>query len=138
MLMVFPLAAGVELAVVLKLQVLGVHPVDEAPDPCHLIELTLEGTGDPLDLRGVTQERAGMPGADWQTPFDEHLLDPAGTSGRSLGVDQARAVASPARLAFFFHFLRLDRPLLTPAGPLRLPPASPRPDRLAFLKYRLF
>jgi hypothetical protein len=44
-------------------------------------------------------------------------------------------VTAPARVAFFFHFLRLDRPLLTPAGPILLPPPTPRPDRLRFLTY---
>jgi hypothetical protein len=122
----------------MKLQVLGVHPVEEAPDPCHLVELYIDGPGDTFDLRGVTQERAGLPGSDWQTPFEEHLVDPGGASGRPLAPDQARAVAAPARLAFFFHFLRLDRPLLTPAGPLLLPAPTERPARLQFLKYPLF
>jgi hypothetical protein len=122
----------------MKLQVLGVHPVSEAPDPCHLVELAIDGPGETLDLRGVTQERAGLPGSDWQTPFEEHLLDATGSSGRALAPDEGRAVMAPARLAFLFHFLRLDRPLLTPAGPLRLPAPTERPARLQFLKYPLF
>ena len=127
----------------MKLEILGIHPVEEALDPCHLIELRIQRDADDadaadavkLDLAGVTQERAGLPGSDWQTPFEEHLLDDGGNSGRPVS---ARTVTPPARLAFFFHFLRSDRPLLTPVGPLRLPPATPRPARLAFMRYPRF
>src|SRR5215208_7061929 len=109
-----------------QLQIVGVHPVDEAPDPCFLIELRVGAGLLPLDLTGVTQPAADVPSTSWQAPVDPHLLDPAGTSGHPLG-DSAQALATPARVAFFFHFLQLDRPLLTPLGPLRLPAPSPRP-----------
>jgi hypothetical protein len=110
--------------------------VEGAPDPCCLVELRLEGAaGEKLDLRAVTQEGAGGPAAGWQSPSEEHLLDATGESGRPLEAREAAAVAPPARVAFFFHFLRADRPLLTPAGPVILPRPSPRPGRLAFLIY---
>ena len=120
-----------------SVEVTGLYPVEDSPDPCHLIELRLPPGGPPLDLTGVTQPGSGLPGADWQTPFEPHLLDEAGTSGRPLDPMAARAVPPPARLCFFFHFLRLDRPLLTPVGPVRLPPPTTRPERLAFLRYPL-
>ena len=108
----------------------------EAPDPCHLIELQLEGAVDErLDLRAVTQEASGEPGSTWQTPSGEYLLDDAGARGRPLDEEEVTALTAPARVAFFFHFLRPDRPLLTPIGPVTLPPASARPDRLRFLRY---
>jgi hypothetical protein len=116
--------------------VVGIHAVEEAPDPCHLVEMRLEGEGDErLDLRAITQETAGDPGSTWQTPSGEHLLDASGERGRPLDEEEVSGLAAPARVAFFFHFLRLDRPLLTPAGPVKLPPAAPRPERLRFLRY---
>jgi hypothetical protein len=134
----------------MKYELLGVHQVDEAPDPCHLIELRLipEQPGETLDLALVSQESADehdAPGG-WQKPYDPHLLDVEGTAGRPLaGSDGGDGgdggehwiVTAPARVAFFFHFLRLDRPLLTPGGPRLLPRPTPRPARLAFLKYSL-
>jgi hypothetical protein len=118
-----------------QLQVIGVHPVQEAPDPCYLVELRVGPGLPPLDLTAVTQPASGLPGSGWQAPVDPHLLDAAGNSGQPLDEDAVRAVPSPSRLAFFFYFLQLDRPLLTPIGPLQLPVPTPRPSRLAFLRY---
>jgi len=118
-----------------QLQVVGVHPVEGAPDPCHLIELRVAGGLPPLDLQGVTQPAIGLPSSGWQTPSNAHLLDAEGQSGSPLDDEDTRAVQSPARVAFFFHFLQLDRPLLTPIGPLQLPAPTPRPARLEFMRY---
>ena len=94
----------------------GVHPV-EAPQPCHLIEAEL---GDPesFDWAAVTQEEPGQPRSNWQAPWDEQPLDSAET-----------------RWAFFFHYLDPSRPLLTPNGPVELPPETPVPDHLANIRY---
>jgi hypothetical protein len=119
-----------------ELQIVGVHPVDEAPDPCFLIELSVGEGLPPLDLTAITQPADEGPSSGWQAPIDPHLLDASGTSGQPLDAP-ARALPTPARVAFFFHFLALDRPLLTPLGPLQLPAPTPRPARLAFLRYGL-
>src|SRR5687767_9197554 len=118
-----------------QLQVIGVHPVEEAPDPCYLVELRVGPELPPLDLTVVTQPTFGLPGSGWQAPVEPYLLDADGSAGQPLEGDIARAVPTPARLAFFFHFLQLDRPLLTPIGPLQLPAPTPRPARLAFIRY---
>lgn len=125
-------------------RILGIHAVDEAPDPCHLIELALHDGDGPadgfvptsVDATAITQVVEGEARDAWQTPMDLHRLDGAGASGTPVEGFAARAVALPARLAFFFHFLHLDRPLLTPAGPALLPAPTPRPTRLAFMIYR--
>jgi hypothetical protein len=124
----------------MKVEVLGVHLVEEAPDPCHLVELRLdrEEPDETMDLALITQESADdhqVPGG-WQKPYDPHLLDEAGSSGRPVD-GRHQVVGVPARVAFFFHFLRLDRPLLTPAGPRLLPRPTPRPERLRFMTYSL-
>jgi len=57
-----------------KITVLGVHPV-EADEPCHLVELLVEGSDDELDFGEVTQEVKGQPQENWQVPWDERVLE---------------------------------------------------------------
>jgi hypothetical protein len=126
----------------MKLQVLGVHPVPDAPDPCHLVDLSIETRldregRDLFDATTITQAGEGHPGTDWQTAHDIHLVDRVGGSGRLLEPGELAELRVPLRIAFFFHFLRLDRPLLTASGPVWLPRATPRPDYLRFVVYPL-
>ncbi len=39
------------------------------------------------------------------------------------------------RLVFFFHYLDLSKPFLTPFGPIALPKESPQPERLLQIAY---
>jgi hypothetical protein len=78
-------------------KIIGVHPV-EADEPVYLLELLVEGDVEDFDIGEVTQEVTGQPKANWQAPYDERLLDD---------------VEGKARYAFFFHYLDLDKPLLT-------------------------
>jgi hypothetical protein len=94
----------------------GVHPV-EAPEPCHLIEAELT-QGDSFDWGNVTQEVPGQPRTNWQVPWDERPLDKAET-----------------RWVFFFHYLDLERPLLTPESPVELPAETPLPQHLTGIEY---
>ena len=132
-----------ELTLAIKLEVLGVHPVPEAPDPCHLVDLSVETTRldregrDLFDATTITQAGAGLPGTDWQTAHEIHLVDRVGGSGRLLDPGELATLRVPLRIAFFFHFLRLDRPLLTASGPVWLPRPTPRPDYLRFVVYPL-
>ena len=102
----------------MKLSVVGVHRVPEAAEPCHLIELLIEAGSESLDIDSITQEVPGQDRADWQAPYDERVLAPDGS-----------------RVAFFFHYLEPNRPLLTQAGPIPLPGETPIPERLRFMKY---
>jgi hypothetical protein len=125
----------------MKLEVIGVHPVPEAPDPCHLIDLSIETRldregRDHFDVTSITQAGEGLPTA-WQRPQDVYLVDRVGGGGRLLDPGELATLVVPARFAFFFHFLRLDRPLLTPVGPLWLPAATSRPLALQFIRYQL-
>lgn len=96
-------------------KVVGVHPIP-AEEPVYLIEMEIEGDPDDFDLDKVTQEVPGTPRSDWQAPYDERQ-----TTGN--------------RIAFFFHFLDLDKPLLGPAGPLTLPQLTPVPEHLQEVEY---
>jgi len=120
-----------------KAEVVGVHEV-EADEPCHLVELRLDGLTGPLDLAAFTQSAAGLDSSSWQVPWQEALLDSAGETllaGPWLSDADAESWNGNVRLAFFFHYLDLTRDLQTPLGPLRLPAPSISPARLGQLRY---
>jgi len=114
--------------------VIGVHPVDEAEEPCHLIEVAVSGRGR-FEPGLVTQENPSLAEENWQVPWEEHLLTADGARGAPLDAGTTVDVDGEVRVAFFFHYLDPAAPLRTPAGPARLPLASPRPNRLAFMSY---
>jgi hypothetical protein len=97
-----------------------VYPI-AAPEPCHLVEASISGVDPGELLDSITQEVEGQPRESWQAPYDERELEPEGTSER--------------RVAFFFHYLDLHRPLLSAAGDLALPAPSPLPARLQSIRY---
>jgi hypothetical protein len=102
------------------MEVVGVYRVAEAVEPCHLVEVLLDPPHAHWDWGNVTQEVPGQPRDNWQVPYDEQLVDEV--SGRG-------------RYVFFFHYLDLRRPLLTPAGPVLLPNPQPLPPRLQHIEY---
>src|SRR5437868_15475189 len=102
-----------------KARIVGVYPV-EADEPVHLIELLVEGDLEDFDMDKVTQEVAGQPMRNWQAPYNERLLEES---------------EGKARHAFFFHFLNLNKPLLTSAGSLPLPQPSKAPAHLQDMVY---
>jgi hypothetical protein len=66
----------------------------------------------------VTQENENGPQSNWQVAYDEQPLDD-----------------KRSRWAFFFHYLDLSKPLLTPMGPLELPTPTPLPEHLQQIAY---
>lgn len=115
-------------------EAVGVHPV-EAPEPCHLVEIAVEGVESPFDMGDVTQPVDGRPRSEWQVPWDEHFLDSSGTRVLDSSRPDSPPTGRDLRVAFFFHHLDLDRPLNTPWGLLRLPRPTMRPARLEFMRY---
>ncbi len=98
-----------------RARVVGIHP-NAAPEPAHLVELEIEGSAEGFDFGEITQEVSGQPRNNWQAVYDE----------REVGQN---------RFAFFFHYLDTAKPLLSPAGPLALPPDSPAPEHLQGIEY---
>jgi hypothetical protein len=98
-----------------RARVIGIHRVP-ADQPVHLVELEVEGDAADFDLGEVTQEVPGQPKSNWQAAYDE----------REVGDN---------RFAFFFHYLDTAKPLLSPVGPLTLPPESPIPKHLQGIEY---
>lgn len=96
-----------------RVRVIGIHPI-AADEPLHLVELEAD-SGD-FDFGAVTQEVSGQPRSNWQAAYDE----------REVGEN---------RFAFFFHYLDIAKPLLSPVGPLALPPESPVPKHLQGIEY---
>ena len=118
----------------MNMQVIGVHEVEESDEPCHLIEMEASLEGGLLDLGAITQEWPNHSVADWQMPYDEHVWDEA---GNPVFVDMKplHGYEGLIRIVFFFHYLQLGLPLRTPVGDLVLPAPSPRPPRLAGLRW---
>jgi hypothetical protein len=101
-----------------EVEVVGVHPI-EAGEPCHLMEVVIRGASG-VDLARFTQADESLIRDDWQVPYDERVL--------AHGEDEVRP-------AFFFHYLDLSRPLVTPFGPVALPSESPVPAHLSGIEY---
>ena len=119
-------------------EVIGLHLVD-ANEPCHLVELIVHDSTGPFDVGEFTQQMSDRSRDDWQVPWDEKILS---SSGSEIAVDawDIRDQESPywvgdVRVAFFFHYLDLDRPLITPFGEVSIPAATTRPERLDFMEY---
>ncbi len=118
-----------------QIDVIGIYAV-EASQPCYLVELLIRQHTGPIDVGRFTQATPGQPQSNWQVPWDERVLNSDGTADL-LGRYPSKIVAdgTPLRLAFFFHYLNFERPLITPAGDVILPSAETVPSRLAFLEY---
>jgi hypothetical protein len=120
-----------------KIEPIGVYPV-EAKEPVHLLEVWVRNADGVFDMGGVTQEVPEQPRSNWQAPYSEHVLSAAGDEALTEefgAADKPDLWKGDMRLAFFFHYLDLERPLLTPFGPVQLPPASELPDRLSMIRY---
>jgi hypothetical protein len=104
----------------LRVKITGVYPI-QAEEPVHLIEVSIEGGDvDGFDFGEVPQEIPDRPKLNWQVPYDERVISES--DGK-------------ARVLFFFHYLDLNKPLLTPAGALALPRPKKIPPRLKDIVY---
>jgi len=111
----------------MTIEILGVYAV-EVTVPAHLIEITMHDA-QCEDLGSFTQELSDQPQSSWQVPWDERLLIADGTA------TVETADTKQQRIVFFFHYLDLAKPLITPVGPLRLPAPVTMPPRLGFVRY---
>jgi hypothetical protein len=126
-------------------KVVGVHPV-EADQPCHLIELTICDPDGEFNVDDLTQVDETVEKGLWQAACDERFLDarsleplPQRLDHRGIVFDPGVSLEPPDRkeyrLAFFFHYLDLAKPMESSFGPLALPEPSPRPEHLAFMDW---
>ncbi|MFC3120182.1 hypothetical protein [Agaribacter flavus] len=99
------------------MEILGVYPINAA-EPCHLVEVIVSTDIDEFDWGKVTQEGEGQPLENWQIAYDENPIN----------VEKGHWV-------FFFHYLNLSKPLITPEGKTKIPKPSELPDRLKYIEY---
>ena len=102
-----------------EIRIIGVHPV-RGPECCYLIEIVVRSLADDLDFGSITQENLGIPPDNWQVPWDEQILMQS---------------QHESRFAFFFHYLDLTKPLITPFGAVLVPEPTPVPKHLAQIQY---
>jgi hypothetical protein len=115
-------------------EVVGVYEVPGAAD-AHLVVVSTGVAPPELDIGAFTQEQPGEPRENWQAPWLERYLDPDGARVLTEAFDPPPEGLTSTRVVFFMHFLDLDRPLLTPEGPVDLPAPTELPDRLAAVEY---
>ena len=117
----------------MRLEIMGVYPVPEAEEPCHLVEWRVEDHEGCFDVSWLRQPTPGEPEENWQAPYDEYLLSAEGAEGEPiLGPFEG---AGAARFCFFQHYLQTGAPFETPAGPILPPAPTERPERLEFVEY---
>src|SRR5260370_18727664 len=124
-------------------KVVGVHPV-EADQPCHLIELTVCDPDREFNVNDLTQVDENIERGLWQAAYDERYLDARSFQPLPQRPDHTGFTFPPGvrleppdlkeyRLAFFFHYLDLAKPLESSFGPLALPQPPSPPEHLAFM-----
>jgi hypothetical protein len=99
------------------MRVVGVHPIN-ANEPVHLIEVQIAPDEADLDWASVIQPGDNPDRSYWQAAYDERQVP-----------------SSPDHWCFFIHYLDPSRPLDTNLGPVVLPPVSPLPAHLRFVRY---
>lgn len=116
-------------------EIIGVYPVPDARQPCHLLEVILRAARGRADFGEFTQEDPDLPRESWQVAWEEYLLSAEGTPGEPAPSRGPVEVRGSQRAAFFIHFLDTTRAILGPGGAIELPDPTPRPRRLEFLRY---
>jgi hypothetical protein len=108
-------------ALVASAKIKGIYPI-EAPEPCHLCEIEIRGMKEfePIDFGEITQAVDGQDQSYWQVAYDERHVENSNEG---------------STYTFFFHYLDLNAPLLSPFGPLALPSPTALPDRLQLITY---
>ena len=119
------------------INIIGIYRI-KAREPVHLIDLEIQNCQGVFDLSTITQEVPLQPQYNWQVPYMEHILNADGTMILADDLDASRKPElwkGDVRMAFFFHYLDITRPLRTPFGEIPLPKESKLPKRLKIIKY---
>ncbi|MCL6266618.1 hypothetical protein [Flagellimonas myxillae] len=109
-------------------ELIGIYSIPNHND-VNLVELIIEENVDDFDLGEITQEQKGQDKLNWQTAYDEKYLDENGSA--IIGDDFEKPTGLKRfRVAFFFHFLDLKKPLICQYGLIKLVEITEFPDRL--------
>ena len=118
-------------------EVVGVYPIPEAPEPCHLVEVVVRDS-EGFDPAQFVQPDSTQPEDNWQVAYDERALNASGdapiTESFELA-DRPELLEGTVRLVFFMHYLDPALRLRTPFGEVELPTPTEKPERLAAVRY---
>src|SRR5690554_766502 len=108
------------------IEIVGVYAVK---DNFYLLEFMVQKLAEDIDVSLFTQRIEGESEDNWQVAYEEFYLNLKGDEviGDCLDVPKN---TKPTRLAFYFYYLNIDIPFITPFGELKLPNPMPVPDRL--------
>jgi len=114
--------------------IVGVYSVLDNTD-VKLIEIIIEEQIDDFDPSSLTQQGKSKDKLDWQTAYNEKYLNLEGIE--IIGDDFNLPIGlTKFRLVFFFHFLDLNKPLISQYGLIKLVEESELPERLKnIIKY---
>jgi hypothetical protein len=122
---------------VATVEIVGVYPVPEAPEPVHLIEVVVHDSPG-FDPAAFVQPDPDQPEENWQTAYDERAMNELGDTPITDSFELSSRedlLKGDVRLVFFRHALDAARPLMTPFGVVELPSPSDRPQRLSAIQY---
>lgn len=112
-----------------SIKLIGIYDVDENPD-ITLLELTIDKKANEIDIGEFTQEIENEPRPNWQAPFSEKYLDKDGIKIIGDDINLPAIITDNTRLTFFFYFLDINKPLITPFGQLLLTQKIAQPNRI--------
>lgn len=116
------------------LGLLGVYPVPEE-EAVYLIELWIAAPPRQVDLSQFYQRNPRLKRSDWQVPYDEHYLDPEGTTVLGDFLSRDMVPGDETRLAFFLYTEDRSLPLTTPWGKVSLTETAAMPGRLRCIAF---
>lgn len=115
-----------------EIELVGIYDVNGFAN-VHLVELIVNYPPPQVDVGTFCQSDDSLPRSSWQTAYDEHYLDDAGTSIIGNAFENHRLPGTSTRIVFFLHDIDFSKPLLWQNGEIMLSSPVAMPDRLAKL-----
>ncbi|MFD2169758.1 hypothetical protein [Tumebacillus lipolyticus] len=113
-----------------QIELVGVYEVETTVDVV-LVEVIADARFSDIQMEQFTQKDETQPRMNWQTAYDEQVLDRTGHEVIGDFFTKPSEDSSPSRIVFFFHELDWNKLLITPFGALTLPESpSEMPARL--------
>ena len=111
----------------MNVKLLGVYKVKGHED-VFLVECYIDCAPKDIDMIDFTQEEDDLPKDEWQVAYDEKYLNESGDA--IIGYFSDEVPGKTTRVCFYMYFLDINKPLLTPFGPITLTEPIDMPKRL--------
>lgn len=98
-----------------------------------LVEALVTDADAEFNIGDFAQEDPALPRENWQAPYAEALLTPDGEGLLVRRWGSLPPSTSNFRVAFYMHYWKPGRPLLSSYGSVATPPPTAMPERLAKL-----